>query len=248
MTDKPASTFSDYVVYADESGDHSLTSIDPEFPVFGLAFCIFDKVEYVDSIVPEIQRMKFAFWGHDSVILHESDIRKRAGWFDILMRADVRDSFLDHLNDMISRVPFEIVATTIDKNRLDDRYPRRLQNPYEVALLKCMESLHECLLRHGQAGRSVHVVFESRGKNEDRQLRTEFLRIVSNAASWGWGGTDFRVINYVPVFTKKDANSSGLQLADLTARPIALKTLRPGQSNRAFERIRPKIVDRKEFP
>jgi hypothetical protein len=31
---------SDYIIYVDESGDHSLTSIDPQFPVFTLAFCI----------------------------------------------------------------------------------------------------------------------------------------------------------------------------------------------------------------
>ena len=26
--------FSDYIVYVDESGDHSLKSVNPEFPVF----------------------------------------------------------------------------------------------------------------------------------------------------------------------------------------------------------------------
>ena len=33
--------FSDYIVYVDESGDHSLESIDINYPVFVLAFCIF---------------------------------------------------------------------------------------------------------------------------------------------------------------------------------------------------------------
>ncbi|WP_200870131.1 DUF3800 domain-containing protein [Catenovulum agarivorans] len=35
--------FSDFVVYVDGSGDHSLTSINPDYPVFVLAFCIFYK-------------------------------------------------------------------------------------------------------------------------------------------------------------------------------------------------------------
>ena len=30
--------FSDYVVYVDESGDHSLTSINPDFPIFCFGF------------------------------------------------------------------------------------------------------------------------------------------------------------------------------------------------------------------
>jgi hypothetical protein len=29
---------SDYIVYVDESGDHGLVSVDPEYPVFVLAF------------------------------------------------------------------------------------------------------------------------------------------------------------------------------------------------------------------
>ena len=33
--------FSDFMVYVDESGDHSLTSIDKSYPIFALAFCVF---------------------------------------------------------------------------------------------------------------------------------------------------------------------------------------------------------------
>ena len=43
------------------------------------------------------------------------------------------------------------------------------------------------------------------------------------------------------MFVLKAAKSVGLQLADLTARPIALSQLRPDQLNRAFEIVRPKI-------
>ena len=34
---------SDYVVYVDESGDHSLASIDTSYPVFVLALCVVHK-------------------------------------------------------------------------------------------------------------------------------------------------------------------------------------------------------------
>ncbi|WP_375143534.1 DUF3800 domain-containing protein [Bradyrhizobium sp. CCGUVB14] len=53
--------FSDYVVYVDESGDHSLQSIDPNFPVFSLAFCVFRKSDFVETVVPSVQRLKFEF-------------------------------------------------------------------------------------------------------------------------------------------------------------------------------------------
>lgn len=42
-TVEPPRRFSDYVVYVDESGDHSLASIDPDYPVFVLTLCVFHK-------------------------------------------------------------------------------------------------------------------------------------------------------------------------------------------------------------
>ena len=39
----------------------------------------------------------------------------------------------------------------------------------------------------------------------------------------------------------KQANSSGLQLADMVARPIGIKTIRPEQPNRAWEILEPKL-------
>ena len=44
--------FSHYIVYADESGDHGLVSIDPEYPVFALTFCIIRKENYIDVVDP----------------------------------------------------------------------------------------------------------------------------------------------------------------------------------------------------
>ena len=53
--------FSDYIVYVDESGDHGLQRIDPNFPVFGLSFCIFKKADYTEQIVPAVQDLKFRY-------------------------------------------------------------------------------------------------------------------------------------------------------------------------------------------
>lgn len=51
--------YSDYIVYVDESGDHSLQSINPEYPMFVLAFVIFHKEHYANQICPAIQQLKF---------------------------------------------------------------------------------------------------------------------------------------------------------------------------------------------
>lgn len=43
------------------------------------------------------------------------------------------------------------------------------------------------------------------------------------------------------IFADKKVNSTGLQLADLVARPIGLSVARPGQPNRAFNALKTKF-------
>ncbi len=45
--------FSDFLIFADESGDHGLVSIDEQFPVFALVFCIVRKDDYVNQSCPQ---------------------------------------------------------------------------------------------------------------------------------------------------------------------------------------------------
>lgn len=240
--------FSSYTVYVDESGDHGLKKIDPEFPVFALAFCVVSKAEYSAAIVPAIQDFKFKYWGHDMVVLHENEIRKEKGDFAFLMTSrELRTGFLNELSGIMEAAPIRIVASVIDKLRLRDQYANPW-NPYEIALHFCLERLFDFLIGKGEEGKTVHVVFECRGEEEDKELELEFRRICDQNQQWGYQRRDFTRINFVPRFAKKSINSTGLQLADLTARPIALRTLRPEQANRAYDIIQPKLVARKVFP
>jgi len=239
---------SDYIVFADESGDHGLEAIADGFPIFVLVFCVVRKEDYVTSVVPAMQRLKFAYWGHDAVVLHERDIRRQQPPFGFFRTSsELRQRFMDELNGLIESAPIKLYASVIDKRRLVEKYdsPR---NPYEIALLFCMERLLSFLIFEGQKNRKVHVLFESRGKREDQELELEFRRIVSNRGSWGYKQPDFTKCDFEPIFTEKKANSTGLQLADLTARPIGLSVLRPDQPNRAMDVIRLKLLQKKCFP
>jgi hypothetical protein len=90
--------FSDYIVYADESGDHGLISVDPEYPVFVLCFCVFRISDYISEVVPRVQRLKFRFFGHDAVVLHGHEIRKSRGPFKILFDQEERREFMEAIN------------------------------------------------------------------------------------------------------------------------------------------------------
>ena len=244
---EPMANYSDYIVFADESGDHGLSSIDPQFPVFSLVFAIFEKEVYAAQIEPDVRRFKFRHFGHDAVILHEHDIRKEAPPFDRLRDAGHRKEFIGELSEIMSKLPMYVYASVILKERLRAKYANPW-NPYEVALHFCLERLCRRLVRDGQQGRTVHVLFESRGKREDGELELEFRRIVANESNWGWRRTDFSVCRFEPVFVAKAANMAGHQLTDLIARPLALRILRPDQPNRAAESIWDRVAELKTFP
>ncbi len=234
--------FADYIVFADESGSPVLANPDPTFPLFVLNAILVNKQTYAGQIVPSLQRLKFDFVGHDQLILHERDIRRQQNAFAFLqVSRERREAFIARINDIVAQSDFEIAVAVIDKVRLVDRYADPW-SPYELGLHFCLEHLLDRLVALGQAGRLVHVIFESRGRKEDAALELHFRRIVANEVRWGYRRPDFRRVRWEPIFVDKKSNSSGLQLADLMARPIGLKVLRPMQDNRAFDILRPKLA------
>ena len=119
----------------------------------------------------------------------------------------------------------------IDKVRLRDRS----ENPYHLALGFCLETLFELMQEKRQDDVPTHVVVECRGKKEDAELELEFRRICAGDNRFG------NPLPFEVVFADKKTNSTGLQLADLVARPIGLSVIRPAQVNRAFEALKRKF-------
>ena len=143
--------FSEYIVYVDESGDHSLASIDQDYPIFVLAFCVFRKDRYLEKVVPKLQSFKFKYYGHDMVVLHELDIRKSRGPFNILLDKKMRDPFMDDLNCLIDSAPFTLITSVIDKQKHLDRYGHNAHSPYDLSLLFCMERLEHFFIVEGES-------------------------------------------------------------------------------------------------
>jgi hypothetical protein len=226
----PGQQYSKYVVYVDESGDHSLASVDPQYPVFVLAFCVFHKGYYTSDVVPALESFKFKHFGHDVVVLHETEIRKERGNFRFSSRQH-KHAFLDELTSIIDDTRFILIACVIDKERLRER----TENPYHLALGFCMETLYELMQEKRQDDLPMHVVVECRGKKEDAALELEFRRVCGGENRLG------KPLPFEIVFADKKTNSSGLQLADLVARPIGLSVIRPNQPNRAFEVLKKKF-------
>ncbi|MGF6971063.1 hypothetical protein OKW43_008158 [Paraburkholderia sp. WC7.3g] len=226
--------YSNFVVYVDESGDHGMQTLDANYPVFVLAFCVFYKRHYSEKVVPALHKFKFNHFGHDLVVLHEHEIRKEKGDFRFFVNREHKHQFISELTGIIELSNFILISCVIDKIPLRERGDAD-NNPYHLALGFCLETLYEFLREKNQDGALTHVVVECRGKKEDNELELEFRRICDGANRLGIS------LPFDVIFADKKVDSPGLQLADLVARPVGMSVIRPGQENRAFEVLKRKF-------
>ncbi len=220
----------------DESGDHSLLSIDPKYPVFVLSFCIFQKEHYAKDVIPMLKLLKLNTFGHDLVILHESDIRKKRGSFAQLSK-ELRENFLNELSCLIESFDFKLIAIVIDKHAYLQNF-NKPEHTYHLALRLGLEILQHFLNDNRQLDKTVHIICEARGKKEDNALELAFRKFCSESNS------SSKTLNFDILIADKKSNSEGLQIADLVARPIGLSVMKPNQSNRSFEIVRNKFFIR----
>ena len=210
-----------------------MQTLDPHYPVFVLAFCVFHKRHYCEKILAALYKFKFRHFGHDRVVLHEHEIRKEKGEFRFASRAH-REQFLSELTDIMDDSNFILICSVIDKSRLLTHGGAN-DHPYHLALGFCLETLYELLVEKDQDDALTHVVVECRGKREDAELELEFRRICDGSNRLG------KRLPFDIVFADKRTNSPGLQFADLVARPVGMSVLRPDQENRACKVLRRKF-------
>ena len=236
--------FSDYIVFTDESGSPVLDPVDPDYPIFVLVFCVVHKDTYADYMQPEFKKLKFKYFGHDMIPLHSHAIRKPKGEYAFLQNAKIREEFLTDINGIMERSEYALITHVVDKIALRKRNAKPF-NPYDIALRMNMEQLSRFLLEKGENGKLCHLIAESRGKTEDRQLELEFRRVLD--PEYGWGMAQQFSFAETPMqlrFVEKKINSAGLQIADLAAHPIGRHTLKPEQENRSFDIVSKKIFRR----
>ena len=233
-----SSEYSDYIIYIDESGDHSIASINPRYPLFVLSFCIIQKEIYTHNISPAFRKLKFSIFGHDMIIFHEHEIRKKLGAFSTLGK-EQREHLLESLSNIIAQSNFTIIPIIIDKLNLK-RFGLDLPHVYHLAMRLGLEQTYKFLCSKEQKDLKSHVIFEARGRMEDLALEVESRRVCDCQNSLK------KPLPFEIILADKKANSAGLQLADMVARPIGLSVLRPNQPNRAFDILREKIYREQE--
>ena len=212
-----------YIVYVDESGEANTKSIDKSYPVFVLACCVFDVDVYINDIVPAFQKLKFDWFGHDQVVFHSSDIRRKRGDFQFLADPSQEIRFASDLAEFIRSAEFEVYAETIAKS---ERGADASSDLYPLAVVSSLRRIQLATSAATPSSKDGAVVFESRGRVQDDSVRRALLEM-------GWQGPTR--------FSSKASLSTGLQIADLIARPIGLNFLSRSVANAPFEILREKL-------
>lgn len=148
---------SEYIIYGDESGDHSMMHLYKEHPVFVLALCVFSKREFVSDVVRNVKNLKFDFWGHDMTILHSAKLRRQVEDFQFLNNPVKRGFFINKLNDVIQNSPFRIISKGVDKRKLMELYSQTA-NPYELSLEFCIQNVYLFLREKQQEYRITRAI------------------------------------------------------------------------------------------
>ncbi len=228
-----------YHLFIDESGDHGLTTLNPEFPVFLLCGILASSEEYA-NIREMMNKLKHDIWDNKEVIFHSRDIRKCEKEFQVLFDMELKRKFYEKLNLIIREGKYTVIAPAIRKDNYIKRYGRLSNDVYELALSFIIERTIFCLDGIYSINKQIEIVIEKRGKAEDKKLEEHFQRLLARGTGFV---TSERLKDYSLsiIIKNKRENINGLQLADLIAYPAARYVMEPKRANPAFEAFENKI-------
>src|SRR3989338_991703 len=228
------------ILFLDESGDHSLIKVDSQFPIFCLAGCIFDEIQYQRESNAKIDAFKIRYFSDPNVVLHSREIRKCVPPFNILLNKNTKQSFYTDLNSLMANLPYTILASVILKEKLKNQY-HDPANPYSLSLQFIMERFLYSLEENNDVG---YISVESRDPKSNTDLLNTFTDIINNGSmsdAHRVPAEKFQHKIQKMIFVTKQQNENGHQVADLVAYPIAKYGFDPKKENLAFEIIKPKF-------
>ncbi len=228
-----------YNLFIDESGDHGLSNLNPDFPVFVLCGIIISEDEY-EKVRVGFNHIKKEIWNSENVIFHSRDIRKCEKEFKYLFDLDLKIKFYKQLDNIIETANYNIIAAAIKKEKYIKLYGKLSDDVYEISLSFIIERAIFYLdsLKNGKV--SLTISIEKHGLNEDKKLAEHFQRILAR----GTGYINAKRMSKYDLtinFRNKKENINGLQLADLVAYPIARHILEPDRINPAFDVFKAKF-------
>ena len=142
-------------LYIDESGDHNLQNINPDYPCFVLGGVLVDEDYHDNVITPEMNSLKKAFFNTSNVNLHLYDVKRQRGAFGRLSVESTRKRFWAEWRKLMRRWDYTVIACVIDKPAHVAKYASDAADPYDYALKVLVERLTMHLNDCDDTGRIV---------------------------------------------------------------------------------------------
>lgn len=229
---------STYYLYLDECGDQNLDTFDRSFPIFTLCGVLIPG-NRLSEFEEEINTIKREFWHDESVIFHSREIRKHQKRFINLNDESTKMRFYNRINALLSNDGFyTVVCCVVPKDLCIEKFGTKI-DIYGTALSYVLQRSIFYLDETSESAK-LRIVVEKRGKNEDKNLRDYYNRILETGIKYC---PKERIKSHIHdfKFAAKSENINGLQIADLIAYPISRHVLHPDKANPAFEIVKPHI-------
>lgn len=220
------------VLYIDETGDHSLSKIDDQYPIFVLSGVLVDDGYHDTQLTNRLNSLKTEFFGTKDIVLHSKEMTHpqsaNSRLYLKFLDASFRKRFYKSFENMLDSLDVSIVACVILKNKHFANYGLEAKDPY---LLSFDNLLNRLIfdLSNQEKGR---IVAEGRNSVLDNQLEIAFLSTRIEGTNKVQPAEIKLKIDKNITFKEKSDNIAGLQIADMVASPIARHFLnkreRPG--------------------
>jgi hypothetical protein len=224
---RPARFEDRYRLYLDESGDHVYRETSESAHRFlCLLGCWFQNPDYLQfhAALESFKERHFHPHPDHPVILHREEIINRRKVFKVLQDEKKCAAFDADLLEVIQAAEFRVVAVVIDKAALRAAYGESAAHPYHLGLGFLLQR-YAGFLNH--INRMGDLMAEARGGVEDRLLKESYTRVYEQGI---WGVTSAGYFQAALSSSQlklsgKQANISGLQLADLLGHPAKMWVL-----------------------
>lgn len=204
-----------------ESGDHNLSVIDPQYPLFVLGGVIMEDDYVRDVLAPRLLKFKRELFGNERLVLHTADITRNRNGFERLKDSGFRVAFYEQLNKLMTELEYRVVACAIRKDLHLSRYGMAALDPYLMSLDILVERF---CLDVGDVEDGGFIVAEKRGPTLDHELELAWLNLKIQGTRFMRAKQVERRIQGLSL-KGKEANLAGLELADLVVTPIGRHVL-----------------------
>lgn len=216
-----------YRLYIDETGDHVFKLVkDRQHRYLGLMGVWFQDGSPYEEFSKNLRELKediFGYYPDKPVCLHRKSIVDRKGVFGVLKDPAVNKRFEKELLAAVHKGKYRMCCVVIDKLKHQPKTYRELHHPYHYCLTALLERYAGWLNFSGSVG---DVMAESRGGNEDRQLRVAFTRTYDGGTMYQAAEMFQRVLTSKELKLKKKEHAiPGLELADILANPITREVI-----------------------